>query len=200
VNIRLILVCGFLVSGCATMERAENPLSTSAERQEQVASMLALSVWQFNGRIAIKHQSEGAQGSLRWRQEGDHAVIQISGPLSLGAVEIDWTAERITVNGKEGEVSLAYEGTDAAEQFLEAQLGWSFPAGSIRYWVLGVLDPAYEGRELYDLDGRLIGLEQNGWKTDFSRFVEVSGQVVPAKLQADNSRARIRLSIHDWIL
>jgi outer membrane lipoprotein LolB len=184
------------VAGCAALP----PLVPQVPWDERRARLLSLEQWQARGRIAVKSATGGGQGDLQWRQAGAVSDIRVSGPFGAGVYQIRWEPDRLTVRSRDGEFSRAYDGADAAEQFLAEQLGWSFPAASVRYWVLGVLDPTFAGAERFAANGGLAGIEQNGWSVTYDRFNEAAGVPMPAKLTLRNDRARVRLVIDRWEL
>ena len=136
---RYIFVPGLLTVsyGCATIQPAVSPT-----REDQVAGLLALEQWELRGRIAVKNSTDGGQAKIHWRQSGDTSQIRFTGPFGAGAYELLWKPGLVTVTDGRGEQAMEYRGADAAEDFLREQLGWSFPAGSTRYWVMGLADPA----------------------------------------------------------
>lgn len=184
-----------IVSACS-LQRAEAPPAGATPS----ADLLKLEAWEARGRIAIKSDTGGGQGDLRWEQEGAASSIRVSGPFGAGAWDIRWDPQSLSVTSKNGEFSRAYTGADAAEQFLTEQLGWAFPAVSTRYWLLGLPDPAYPAAHVLGLDGALAGFEQNGWSVSYERFVQQDGMRLPAKLTVENEQARLRLVIDRWCL
>jgi outer membrane lipoprotein LolB len=192
-----ILAVLIAVSACTAMRPVPAPSGDWQERQDR---LLGLSSWRFRGRIAVRYESRGENGNLSWQQEGEQSTIQLSGPFGAGAYQILWEPGSVTVIDGAGEQQLSYSGPDAAEQFLYDQLGWWFPASSTRYWLLGTLDPRYQGHEHFDADGRLSGLEQNGWTVSYQRFVEAGDFLLPGKMAMEKANARLRLVIDSWDL
>jgi outer membrane lipoprotein LolB len=192
-----LLVAIVAISGCAALR---SPPTTEISWTEREVRLLTLSDWHARGRIAVKGEAGGGQGDMQWQQHGQTSHIRVSGPFGAGAYEIRWEPALLTVTSRNGEFSRAYSGPDAAEQFLAEQLGWSFPAASTRYWMLGVLDPEAPGDEYRAPDGYLIGLSQNGWSVTYERFVQTAGMPMPAKLTLQNDRARVRMVIDRWEL
>lgn len=184
-----------LVTACAVRPTVPG---TSVPWAERHAQMAALDSWRAIGRIAFKNDEEGGQGSLRWTQRRSDASIRVSGPFGAGAYEINWNPEELVVTSRNGAVAAAYSGSDAAEQFLTAQLGWTFPAVSTRYWILGVPDPASASREQFDDDGWLATIEQNGWLVSYDGFA-VRGELwLPRKITMESERGRLRLVVDRW--
>ena len=192
-----ILLLALSIVGCATRSTVPGSDIAWDKREQQI---LGLSGWQARGRIAVKSGDDGGQGSIQWDQKGSSARIRLSGPFGAGAFEIAWNPDTVVVTDKDGEVELAYSGPDAAEQFLTQQLGWAFPAISTRYWILGVLDPDFDGRERFGPDGWLVGIEQNGWSVAYDGFAVRDEVWLPSKIVMENDRARVRLVVDRWTL
>lgn len=171
---------------------------TDLDWREREATLAQLASWQAHGRIAVKSDGDGGQGKLHWYQTGKQARIQLSGPFGVGAYELAWDSESLIVTTKAGEVAAAYAGPQAAEQFLVDQLGWSFPAISIRYWILGIADPNFASDRQFDSDGWLAGIEQNDWSIRYDGFSLQDDQWLPKKVVMDNANARVKLIVDRW--
>ena len=193
----VIAVAMAILEGCASRPTVSGSGVDWAERADY---LLQLSRWEASGRIAVKSGAQGGQGNLRWVQEGANGHIGLHGPFGVGAYQIDWNDDDLVVTGKAGEVTMAYAGPDAAEHFLADQLGWSFPAHSTRYWILGVADPRFSSRAEFDADGWLVSLEQNGWFVSYDRFIAADGHWMPRKIVMESERARVKLIIDQWRL
>jgi outer membrane lipoprotein LolB len=189
-----LLVALALLAGCASVR----PVAVAPENPN--AALLALQGWEARGRIAFKSGTEGGQATLRWQQSAEQSLIRLAGPFGAGAYDVTWAPERVTVANSDGEQSFEYRGAEAAEQFLQAQLGWSFPAGSTRYWMLGLLDPAAPGEEKRGEDGVLEAISQHGWEVRFERFQNVQGYQLPARFEVQNANASLRVVITRWAL
>ena len=167
---------------------------------QRAENLSQLEGWEASGRIAVKSGADGGQGNIRWVQQSAKASIALHGPFGVGAYRIDWTDDDLVIIGKAGEMVLSYAGPDAVERFLADQLGWSFPARSTRYWILGVADPRFSARTEFDADGWLVTLEQDGWVVSYDRFVQAQGRWMPRKIVMDNERARVKLIVDQWRL
>ncbi len=187
-----VLAC--LLSGCTGLQAPQPAPDWDARRLQ----LLEVDAWELRGRVAIKAASGGGNASLDWLQQGSLSRLRLAGPFGASGVEFAVAPERITFSDRTGEVALAYAGPQAAERFLDEQLGWSFPVHSARYWVLGLLDPDYNGDRLFDADGELRSLQQHGWTVVYDRFATRNGYYLPAKLEIENPRLRLRMVISDW--
>jgi len=190
----VLLLAALALAGCAT--RPVQP-EVAIDWDQRAAWLVAAPAWRAQGRIAVKSGKDGGQGNMTWVQ-GDSTRISLSGPFGAGAYEITWDDERIVVNSKKGEQVASYTGRDAADRFLEQQLGWSFPARSIRYWLLGVADPEYHSERHLDEAGWLRRIDQNGWAVEYGRFDGVGDHYLPGKIVMENDRARVKLVVDKW--
>jgi outer membrane lipoprotein LolB len=193
----LLLAAAVLAGGCATGRPVGGAVTDWSARRER---LLALEDWQARGRIAVKSDAGGGQGDLDWQQRGPAAQIRVSGPFGAGAYEIRWEPMLLSVSSRDGEFSRAWTGPKAAEQFLAEQLGWAFPAASVRYWLLGLPDPAYPAAESFAPDGRPASIVQNDWSVTYERFAPAGGLAMPARLTLQSPAARLRLAVDRWCL
>ncbi|MFQ5634728.1 MAG: lipoprotein insertase outer membrane protein LolB [Gammaproteobacteria bacterium] len=189
------LLVALQLAGCAV--RPVQP-GTVIDWDERAAALSVGSPWRARGRLAFKSGKDGGQASLTWVQADGGTHISLRGPFGVGSYEIAWDSERIAVNGTNGARAEIYTGRDAADRFLERQLGWSFPARSVRFWMLGIADPEYPSRRSVDASGWLAGIDQNGWAVSYSRFDKVGDHYLPGKIVMENERARVRLLVDEW--
>ncbi len=184
-----------IIAGCATRPTAPDAGIAWDQRERQ---LLDTPAWRAQGRIAVKSGKDGGQGNIVWAQEGSRARISLSGPFGVGAYEIEWDDETVVVYTKAGEVSMTYAGRDAAERFLDDQLGWSFPARSMRYWIMGIADPEYDAERSFDATGWLVGIDQHEWVVTYGRFTPVDDGWLPRKIIMEHARARVKLVVDRW--
>lgn len=196
-TLRLLSLFLPLLAGCAT-QRVEAPASAepAAVRQQR---LLGLAQWEARGRVAFRSADKGGQGNLQWLQNGAAVRIHLSGPFGAGAYEINSLPGRITVHSRGAEAVLEYLGPDAAEQFLAEQVGWSFPVHSVRYWLLGLADPATPAAEEADGAGRLRELRQSGWVIRYEDYAQGAATWLPHKLVIEREEVRLRFVIDTWL-
>jgi outer membrane lipoprotein LolB len=195
-----ILVLVLLQAGCSLLMPPPPAPEAAVDPTVLRARLLALVDWEARGRIAVKADGRGAQGNLRWVQAEEDARIRVSGPFGAGTLDIHWRPDRLTVASRDGEVAADYAGADAAEQFLAARLGWSFPVVSTRYWMLGVADPGAPAQADLDETGRLARLRQHGWEVSYEEFVRLDGLWLPRKFAMESPRGRLRVVVDEWRL
>jgi outer membrane lipoprotein LolB len=181
-----------LAAGCAARKGLELPELGDWENRR--AMLVQLDEWAFNGRIGVAAGDDGFSGSLRWTQDGDRFEATVSGPLGIGTVRLEGDGARVALTDKDGNRTVLGD----AERDLYLRYGWTIPVRSLRYWALGIPDPALPAETELDGDGQLAHLVQGGWRVDITRYGEGGGQPMPTRLRAASEQTSVRLAIHKW--
>lgn len=180
--------------GCATTTRDAVDLPPIGSWKARNAVLGQVSDWEFKGRIAVKAGEEGFNGKFNWAQQGDSFGATVAGPLGIGTVRIDGDGRAVILTDKDGvETRL-----DDVEAELRWRYGWTIPVQSLRYWAMGIPDPALPGITELDDQERLLRLEQSGWSVEISRYAEAGGQQMPRILTATSPDTRVRMVIDRW--
>ena len=187
-----MLVATALLAGCATRQSLELPELGGWEQRRYLLEQL--DEWEFNGRIGVVAGDDGFNGSLRWAQDGERFAATVSGPLGIGTVRLEGNGRRVRLTDNEGNVT----DLDDAERDLYLRYGWTIPVRSLRFWALGIPDPALPADTEFDDDGFLTTLRQDGWTVRITRYGEGGGQAMPTRLNAENSATTVKLVIHRW--
>ena len=123
------------------------------------------------------------------------AQVALEGPLGAGAVHIDAEGCDLHIVMANG----ARLQNDAARAELAARLGFDPPLASLRYWILGVPDPARPADETLDpVRQHLTRLEQDGGRIDYAGYVAVGGEWLPVRLTLERADVRVKLLVDDW--
>lgn len=190
------LPCIYLLAMAVLAGCAGAPTRTSVPVPQDLAE---LDRWQARGRLGVSGPESGGSGSFDWQQRGDRTDLQIRGPVGVGSV-------RLQLQGEAADPSIRLETSDgqklesdSAWNELEARLGAPVPAGSLRYWMLGLPAPG-EHRWITQNEDGAATLEQNGWRIDFQRYSTEPGARVPVRMQATNGGARVRIVVDRWQL
>ena len=180
-----------MLGGCRTTPPpAPGPPWETRRPQLQARAHFAL-----RGRVAVATGAQGFNARLRWVEDGAHAQLALEGPLGAGGVEIDATGADLTIAMPNG----AHLASDAARAELAARLGFDPPLTSLRYWILGVPDPASAADERLDpVQQRLTSLTQDGWRIEYAGYVAVGGESLPARLTLSRADVRVKLLVDDW--
>lgn len=181
------------LTGCATTRDAVDlpPIDSWQARTDVLGQLHA---WEFKGRIAVKAGEDGFNARYNWLQDGDAFEARVAGPLGIGTVRITGDGRGVTLTDKDGVDARL----DDVESELQWRYGWTIPVESLRYWALGIPDPAVPGAVELDEQNRLLRLEQRGWFIQISRYAEGGGQPMPRVLTAENQDTRVRLVIDRW--
>ena len=168
---------------------------TSATGISAASLLQQLDDWEFSGRIGIVAGDEGFNASLRWAQDGGDFEATVSGPLGIGTVRLEGDEQRARLTDNDGNVTTL----ENAEEDLYRRYGWTIPVRSLRFWALGIPDPALPAETRFDAEGLLVTLQQGGWTVSITRYGEGGGQIMPTRLSAENEATRVKLAVHRWL-
>jgi len=194
----MLLSCVVLLPGCAAF-RGENAASgpPSVPWSQRLSELQAIRHFDLDGRVAISNGTDGFSAGMRWQQNNDQAIIDLTAPLGFGAAHIQQTDSLLRVTTSKG-VTLD---SDAASEELRATLGFDAPLKSLRYWILGASDPTSEAQETLDASHRLAHLQQAGWQIDYGDYTQVSDREwLPRSLSVTHETLRLKIVIHNWQL
>lgn len=188
------ILAALLLAGCATTPQGiELPDIGSWEVRKAVLGDLR--EWQFSGRIAVKAGDDGFNGKFNWLQQDSAFRATVGGPLGVGTVRIEGSGGAVVLTDSDGVETILLD----AERDLRRRYGWTLPLASLRYWALGIPDPAAPALTQFDSDGRLRKLEQSDWTVAIARYSESGGQQMPRILSVENPDTRVRMVIDQWL-
>lgn len=182
-----------LIAACAAPRGIELPELGDWESRRAV--LAGVDEWEFAGRIGVRAGDEGFNGQLQWRQDGVVYRARINGPLGVGTVFLNGDHRELTLTDSKGTVTELED----AEVDIRRLYGWTIPVTSLRYWALGIPDPAMPAETEFGDDGQLARLQQAKWQVEFTQYREGGGQLLPRRLNAVNDDVRVRLVIDDWV-
>lgn len=164
---------------------------------QRLGDLRSIRHFDLDGRVAVSTGTDGFSAGMRWQQNNEQAIIDLTAPLGFGAAHIQQTENLLRVTTSKG-VTLD---SDAATEELRATLGFDAPLQSLRYWVLGASDPASVGQETLDAAQRLAHLQQAGWQIDYGDYILVQNQTwLPQSLTVTRQTLRLKIVIHTWQL
>jgi outer membrane lipoprotein LolB len=187
-----MLFCSAGLAACSTTGGRQLPAFDSWETRQ--AFLSDVDEWEFSGRIGVSAGDEGFNGKLWWRQDGVVFRARMSGPIGVGTIFVNGDNRGLRLTERDGTVTEL----DDAEVDLRARYGWTIPVGSLRYWALGIPDPATPAELELDPPDRLAGLSQRHWQVTISEYTEGGGQPMPRRLTAVSDDIRVRLIIDEW--
>lgn len=177
------------LGGCAGTPTLPPVADPAQAWQSHRQALERLHDWQLTGRIAIRTENEGWHASLDWRQQAQGYLINLTGPLGQGSVQMEGDGRHVTL--RSGEESVV---DDDPERLLYYQLGWRVPVPALRYWVLGLPAPGPAEQEL-NAQGHLARLRQADWNIEFRDYAAQGAWVLPGRIFVSNHQAQVRLVI-----
>jgi outer membrane lipoprotein LolB len=195
-GLRLAALCVLALAalaGCKTLPPAAPP-SASEPWEVRRSALQSRDRFEMSGRIGVAAAQEGFNAKLRWEQQGKRSDLALDGPLGVGGVRITADGESLNVINARGEQL----DSEAARHEIQARLGFEPPISSLRYWVLGVPDPARPAEESLDASSRLASLKQDGWQIDYTAYTDVQGQALPSRVTLTRENVRVRLVVDGW--
>jgi len=191
-----------VVAGCRTVPVQQPPVAASQPWDVTRPELQARDHFALKGRVAVAAGKDGFNATLHWTQNGSRSQVSLEGPLGAGGVQITADGTNLSIVNSHGD----HLDSDAARAELVAKLGFDPPLRSLRYWILGVPDPAMASKEAVDLQQqRLQSLEQDGWQIDYGGYMAGSGTAagagsaaLPAKMTVQRSGVRVRLVVDGW--
>ena len=147
-----------------------------------------LTAWSFDGRVAIVHGEDADSANIRWMRRADEEKIRLSGPLGQGAVVIHIGREFLSIDRGEGEIK--YRGRE--ERSVTEQLGFYAPFRSLRYWVLGLVDPDAPFQDVAN------GFVQKGWTVTIDQMQMTALGVMPRKVEIKSDAIKLKFIMDHW--
>jgi outer membrane lipoprotein LolB len=164
-----------------------------AAREQQLA---ALQAWTLRGRISVRSDDQAWHGTIYWRQQDERYDLKLIAPLGQGTVSVQGGPGGVVLRLPSGEERQAVD----PEQLLFQTLGLRLPLSGLRYWVKGLPEPAQRMQGLWDVDGRLVTLNQPGWDISYRGYVREGPYDLPAKVFLDSGTVSVRLVVESWKL
>ena len=138
----------------------------------------------MRARVSVSRADEVVTARLSWLQRSGRSDLKLASPLGVGGVQI-------TVD-------------EGLEQTLGDALGVEVPLKSLRYWLLGIPDPALPVQALEFAEDPAESLprvlHQAGWRVEFRRYAPVpdTGLVLPSRVDLRRDALEVRVFIEMW--
>ena len=191
---RWVWLAGFLVlSGCATRP-AVSPADSEASWLAHQTALETLTHWRVQGRIAVRTASEGWSAHFDWKQRGEDYRIRVRGPFGQGAVELHGNGLGVWLKRTDQPPVFALN----PEALLEQETGWQLPVAGLSSWLRGLPVPGGQPDIAWDTQGRLLKIEQNGWRISYSRYLLQSDFQLPEKLRMQRDSLQVKFIIDVW--
>lgn len=197
VRLLLLAVCLAALSGCALLRPAPPPETVTPQAraawEQRQARLSQVDGFVVQGRVASS--AVGFRADLRWRQFADDRFdMRLSGPFGAGAAELSGSADHILVRQGDQPPQLA---TDP-EAWLERALGVRLPVRGLRWWALGLPDPAVPHHLQLDAEGRIQYLAQADWELVYLEYRSQDGIDLPRRIDARSGDTRVIVLADRW--
>jgi outer membrane lipoprotein LolB len=180
-------------SACTTLTA---PSSVAPETVMPVKSAQSnikkLHAWNIQGAIAINAPQKGANASFAWLQQYRHYTVNIFGPLGTNHILLEGDDQFALLKTPN-----IVRRSRNAETLLQEHLGWYIPVNNLYYWIRGL--PAMgEKHAMYNAQGQLVALDQQGWHVEYKMYGQFDGLDVPMLIELQHVGLAIRIVIHQW--
>ena len=146
--------------------------------------------FELTGRIAARYRDEASSGTLAWRHRAARDDVLLSSPFGHGVARITREGETVTlITGDDKRYSAA-----DAETLTEQVLGFRLPLRGLTDWVRARPATDAPAQAEYAADGRLLSLEQRGWRIEYMAYEGVQ----PKRLKLLYPGLELRLAISEW--
>lgn len=195
----LVFLAGLALAGCTSLKPAV-PARSVLTPAEQVSFLQKVEAFQINGRVAGAVGKEGFNAQLDLQQRGDRSTLALRSPLGFGSATVETDGRSLQYRSSRGEQLAGEAGLNA----LAARLGFEPPLSSLRYWLLGVPDPALPAVEQVTVPDAPRTFEQRGWQITISEpAAAAAGSAtvqVPRRVTIERPPARLRIIVDKWKL
>ena len=188
VNWLALVTLSIFLTGCATQP---GTIVTDAAWEQHRDTLAALKDFKADGKIAVRSSERSDSASMVWVQQGTASYVNLSGPLGTGATNMRSDGETVTITS--GGETRSYD-IDSVESLPD----WGIPIGTIRYWAMGIPDPALAIDE-QSVEGNLLrSLTQSGWAISYSRYDHFGRFTLPTRMQLVKGDSKLSIIMYDW--
>ncbi|WP_420465198.1 lipoprotein insertase outer membrane protein LolB [Panacagrimonas sp.] len=193
----VLTVCLAVLPGCALLRTPPPEPASGGQVQRlwlQRANLLSVvTTFTVQGRVASS--AVGFKADLRWKQfADDHFEMRVAGPFGARAAELSGTPERVRVRTGQDQPEV----TTDPEIWLQEAIGVRLPVRGLRWWALGLPDPAAPHQLSLDAAGRALRIEQNGWVLDYIEYLPGGLLALPRRIDASDGNTRVIVLADQW--
>jgi outer membrane lipoprotein LolB len=149
--------------------------------------------FEFSGRIAVNYRDDAGSGNIAWRHGAQSDEMLLTTPFGQGIARIARTGSEVVLTTQNGREFRAAD----AETLTDQVLGFRLPLIGLADWVRGRAAPhpaPGPTAERRDANGRLLELEQSGWKIRYLDYVDA----LPSRLTLTYPGLELRIAVSEW--
>ena len=198
-----ITLCSFilLLNACTTLPTQRSTPPDIQQWQQQQQRLLALTQWQFSGKVAMRNGNDGGQADVFWKQTDiQHYEIKLVAPFGAGSSVLTANADQVMLAFSNGDGVVA----NSIDEILAEMPDWPFPVSGLRYWLLGTASPLSEASQLrWHESGGLAFLTQDGWDIELESYAQQGDYFLPHKItlrRQQPSDISVKLLVRQWLL
>jgi outer membrane lipoprotein LolB len=163
----------------------------------QVLTPSQLESFQLAGSMSLRVEKDSFPGRVRWTHTPSRDELWFYSPVGSAVAHLVQDPDGALLVNEKGE---EYRAADLQSLAAEV-LGWDLPLRGLPYWVRGVPWPEADPADVQrDAQGRLAQLQQAGWKVSYLAWFGDGADALPAKLDLQGQRLRLRLAVQRWEL
>lgn len=184
-----------LLAACAsTPQQVTTSADAFLRNQAHLQRNAQIQQFSLQGRIGVQTNSKGFSGGLQWQHAIASDNISLYSPLGGQVAQITKSSNQITLTDANGKQLSAAN----AETLTYNALGWSLPLTGLADWSLGRPSKSPIQASTWDEQGLLTTLNQDGWKIEFSNYIEQNGYWLPGKIFLKSDQVNLKLLVENW--
>jgi outer membrane lipoprotein LolB len=183
------------MAGCSSLPtQPVSPATPVTLYQQHLAQVSRIQTFAMQGRIAILTEKKGFSGSIHWQHHTDGDDIQFFSPLGSQLGALSQRADGVTLTtGNQHTIH-----ADDAETLTQQALGWSLPMQGLPDWMLGRPHNAENALLVWDTEGKLSQLSEQGWDIEYPLYKQADGFMLPSKVVLKSEKLDLKLVIEKW--
>lgn len=147
------------------------------------------------GRVLASNDGRAFSSNFRWRHAADRDEIWLMSPIgqTLAYIESDAGGAVLTAADQQEYRAMS------VENLTRRALGWPLPLDRLQHWITGRTVAGVVIMEaLRDPHGRLLTLEQDGWRIRYGYPESDTVVLRPRRLDMTQDGQQIRLIVDEW--
>lgn len=144
--------------------------------------------WVFAGRLAYSDKGNSLAASVNWEHLEEKDKIEIAGPFGVGRTIVGIDGNEVIVNHDGKQVQF----NGSVDDVITKYTGVSVPVLSLKYWVIGLVDPDVTFVSTED------GFIQSGWRVKYQQMQFVKQDELPKKIKMEKVGSKLKMIIDHW--
>lgn len=196
IRLHLLLGLASILAACASPPAVKpEPSSVSqALRQQHLQQLATIQKFSIQGRIGVQTNGKGFSGSMQWHHNISADDINLYSPLGGQVATIRKTPGQVTLEDASGKSFSAVD----AETLTLTTLGWKLPLTGLADWSIGRPTQSAIQGSVWNEQGLLTNLEQDGWKIEYQNYVQQGAYMLPGKIYLKSDKLNLKLLVEKW--